>query len=317
MEESEKRRERLRAMRTEAQAEVQVGSNTCSPSQQSLSNPLLERPEDESRAAAPRFGFYTDPMAAFSTDKRRTGHQSRPHFPPSPSAGPKNAEMPFSGVDQFQHSYSPYPNMQQPGDPYFNPGASTSPMGIRSPYPVHQGSPSFGSAPGRGQWFGNSPSRGSGSGGGPYPVHQGSPNFRTPPHGRGHWSNNSPGPGLGRGGSPSPDMGRGRGWWDSSRMSPGPRYSGGRGRGSRFDGRAHSFYDKSMLEDPWESLTPVLWQGVSASRSILDNRPFFQKTPSAKKPRVSGTVDTSTSKQSLAEFLAASFEEAVGDATAE
>jgi len=51
--------------------------------------------------------------------------------------------MPFSGVDQFQHSYSPYPNMQQPGDPYFNPGASTSPMGIRSPYPVHQGMAKF------------------------------------------------------------------------------------------------------------------------------------------------------------------------------
>lgn len=85
MEESENRRERLRAMRMEAQAEVEVGSNTSSPSRQSLSNPLLERPEDDSRAAPPRFGFYTDPMAAFSTDKRRTGHQIRPPFPPSPS----------------------------------------------------------------------------------------------------------------------------------------------------------------------------------------------------------------------------------------
>lgn len=303
----------------EAQAEVEVGSNTSSPSRQSLSNPLLERPEDDSRAAPPRFGFYTDPMAAFSTDKRRTGHQIRPPFPPSPS-GPKNAEMAISGVHQFQNRYSPYPNMQQPGNSYYNPGASTSvtsPMGIRSPYPVHQGSPSFSSVPARGQWFNNSPSPGSGRGGGPYPVHQGSPNFRTPPHGRGQWSNNSPGRGLGRGGSPSPDMGRGRGPWDGSRMSPGSRYSGGRGRGSGFDGGAHSFYDKSMLEDPWETLTPVLWQRVSASRSNLHNRASFQRTPSAKKPRVSGTVDTSSSKQSLAEFLAASFDEAVGDATAE
>lgn len=309
-------------MRMEAQAEV--SSNTCSSSSSSqqtissstpssLSNPLLERPQDDSHAAAPRFGFYTDPMAAFSYDKRQTGHQPRAHFPPSPS-GSLNPEMPISGVHQFQNSYSPHQNMQRPVDPYYNPGSSASPMGIRSPY-VYQGSPSFNSASGRGQWPNNSPSPGWGSGGSPYPMHQGSPNFRSPPPGRGHWSNNSPGPGLGRGGSPSPNMGRGRGWRDGNRMSPGARYFGGRGRGFDFDGRARSLYDKSMVEDPWESLMPVIWRGVSTSGSNLNNRTFVQRTPMVKKPRVSSPFDTSNSNQSLAEFLAASFDEAVGDTT--
>lgn len=325
MEESEKRRERLRAMRMEAgvsNTSCSCSSSSSSPS--SLSNPLLERPLEDSHAAAPRFGFYTDPMAAFSSDKRRTGlpHSTpRPHFSPSPSVtGQQNPEMPVSGVHQFQNNYSPYQNMHQGGDPYYSPGPPISPMGIRSPYPMHQGSPSFSSAPGRGHWFNNSPSPGPGHGGSPYPVHQGSPNFRSPPPGRGRWYNNSPssGPGLGHGGGPSPSIGRGRGRWDGSGMSPGSRHSrgrgGGGGRGSNFDGQTRSFYQKSMVEDPWESLTPVIWKGENAAWRNFNNQGLLQKTPIAKKPRVSDPFNTSNSKQSLAEFLAASFDEAAGDA---
>lgn len=91
MEESDKRKERLRAMRLEATTDVSSSFN-----QQTLNsilpppltNPLLEN-EDFNVAATtapPRFDFYTDPMAAYSTDKRRS-FTPRPHSSPSASYG--------------------------------------------------------------------------------------------------------------------------------------------------------------------------------------------------------------------------------------
>lgn len=339
MEESEQRRERLRAMRLEANAEVVSSSS----SQQTLNsnfppplaNPLLEN-EDSAAAAAtppPRFDYYTDPMAAYSADKRRP-FTPRPHLSPSPS-GPRHPEMPFSGAHQFQNNYALHQGMYHGGDQvmYYSPrtpGPTSSPMGIRNPYPVHQGN--FGGSPGRGHWFNNNPSPappGSGYGGSPFPAHQGTPNFRSPPQGRGHWSNNSPNPGQGRGGGPGPIVGRGRGQWDGNMMSPSSGYSGGsgrgRGRGRGYDyGHSRSFYNKSMVEDPWESLMPVIWQGekendvksFSNSRRYFQKTPTFQKTPSAKKARVTSPLNTSNSNKSgsLAEFLAESFDEAVEDA---
>ncbi|KAL2893079.1 Protein SICKLE [Bienertia sinuspersici] len=328
MEESEKRRERLRAMRLEATAEV-APSSSSSFSQETLIStplpiPLLDNQESNTASAPPRFDFYTDPMAAYSNNKPRP-FTPRPQFSPS-QCGPRNPGMSPSGAQthQFQNNYGPQQGMYQGGDPYYSPGSMSSPMGMRSPYPGHQGSPNFNTAPGRGNWFNNNPSPGPGHGGSPYPMYQGSPNFRSPlpPQGRGgHWSNNSPGPGPGPGcgGGPSPNVGRGRGQWDGSRTSPSPRYSGGggRGRGGGYgDGQARSFYNKSMVEDPWESLTPVIWEGQKENdmRSFTNNRGIFQKTP-AKKPRVSNPVDSFNSKKggSLADFLAESFDEAADD----
>lgn len=165
-----------------------------------------------------------------------------------------------------------------------------------------------------------------------YIDYAGSPNFSSPPQGRGNWPHNSPGTGPGRGGGLSPGPGpgrggRGRGQWDGSRMtSPSSSYSGGRGRGRGYvygQGQARSFYNKSMVEDPWESLTPVIWQGEKENdvKSFGNNRyfqktPGFQKTPIAKKARVSNPFDASNSKKgsSLAEYLAESFDEAVEEA---
>lgn len=87
MDESEKRRERLKAMRLEATSEIVSSSTSSSFSQQTLNsplaNPLLDN-FDSSVAATPppRFDFYTDPMAAYATDKRRT-FIPRPNFSPS------------------------------------------------------------------------------------------------------------------------------------------------------------------------------------------------------------------------------------------
>lgn len=206
----------------------------------------------------------------------------------------------------------------------------------------YAGSPNYRSPPqGRGEWSNNSPGPGPGCGGGPTSGQwsNNSPGLgrgggqwstNTPGPGPGHgggpsggqWFNNSPGPSAGRGGGRSPSVGRGRACWDGSRMSPSSGFSGGRGRGRGYD-QARSFYSKSMVEDPWESLTPVIWQAEKENeqRSYANRRGFFQKaptpqkTPSAKKPRVAHPFDASDSKKSLAEFLSESFDEAVEDAT--
>lgn len=89
MEESEKRKERLRAMRLEA-AQAEVCSNVESSTMPtSLSNPLVETPGSQSAqertCGAPRFDFYTDPMSAFSVNKRKgqpDDHLSGSHFMP-------------------------------------------------------------------------------------------------------------------------------------------------------------------------------------------------------------------------------------------
>lgn len=93
MDESEKRRERLKAMRMEA-AEAGVhgdAGSSIGASHNSLANPLAEAsapaPVGAEPLSAPRFDYYTDPMAAFSSDKRRSkvSHQISPDYftPPS------------------------------------------------------------------------------------------------------------------------------------------------------------------------------------------------------------------------------------------
>lgn len=103
MEESEKRRERLRALREKAD-QTENYNNVQNPAVPSyLSNPLIETaaamPQHEEPCAR-RFDFYTDPMSAFSANKRGNtpayaphsltppthAHSSMPGFP-SPNPG--------------------------------------------------------------------------------------------------------------------------------------------------------------------------------------------------------------------------------------
>ncbi|GAB4850245.1 hypothetical protein Ancab_029541 [Ancistrocladus abbreviatus] len=150
MEESEKRRERLRALCMEAtQAEVSDDPRShVVPG--ALSNPLLEASDVQYSTASPRFYFYTDPMAAFSSNKQRRNHGnqnpqdcSTPYatgggpmvkFPPSAS-GPRNSEMTPSYVHQCQMSDQ---RMHQ-ARAYHNSGPTRSPVTMVSPYPMHQG----------------------------------------------------------------------------------------------------------------------------------------------------------------------------------
>ncbi|CAO2834549.1 unnamed protein product [Amaranthus hypochondriacus] len=324
MEESEKRRERLKAMRLEATSEVVSSSTSSSFSQQTLSSPLANPLLDnfDSNVAAtppPRFDFYTDPMAAYATDKRRP-FVPRPNF--SPSYGARgHPETPLSGANQFQNNYVPPQGMYRGGALYHSPGRgspTSSPMGW-SRHPVQQGNPDFRTAPGRGPYLNNTPGPGS-YGSSPNSGYQGSPNFRSPTPGRGHWSTNSPCPSPGRGDGPSRGLGRGNMHWNGRGISPGIGYSGGRGQGrgrgrGYHDGPSRPFYNNSMVEDPWKFLTPVFWKGDehndaqgSFQNISFHKTPPLQKTPNAKKARFPD-FDTSNSKQSLAEFLSESFDQ--------
>ncbi|KAJ0860795.1 putative protein SICKLE [Helianthus annuus] len=148
-------------------------------------------------------------------------------------------------------------------------------------YPSHGSSPHFTSSPGRGSGRGY-PSPG--------------PNFRNSPHfanspghgpGRGYLSpgpnfRNSPNHGSGQGGYPSsgPSSGRGRGG--------GPGQGGGRGRGHNHvsaEDRLDRFYNKSMVEDPWKFLEPVIWKSLK--------KQWFPPV-NAKKPRVSESPSMSS-----------------------
>ena len=91
MEESEKRKERLNALRREAdQAGVHGDSENFMGASYTLANPLIEASVPPSvhaeLQAAPRFDYYTDPMSAFSANKRgKVSHQISPDYftPPS------------------------------------------------------------------------------------------------------------------------------------------------------------------------------------------------------------------------------------------
>lgn len=85
MEESEKRRERLKAMRMEAAqsgADNEVGNSSQT---QGLPNPLLQTAVTNQESCPQRFGYYTDPMAAFSGNKRSKVSQNitQEHLTPS------------------------------------------------------------------------------------------------------------------------------------------------------------------------------------------------------------------------------------------
>lgn len=76
MEESEKRRERLKAMRMEAS---QSGDYNEAVGYGGLTNPLTDSPSGKVESygmARPRFDYYTDPMSAFSANKRSNNNVS-------------------------------------------------------------------------------------------------------------------------------------------------------------------------------------------------------------------------------------------------
>ncbi|KAL5559961.1 hypothetical protein UlMin_036172 [Ulmus minor] len=338
--ESEKRKDRLRAMRADA-AQAENSTNVVTSAMpHHLLNPLLENPaamplQEESRATA-RFDYYTDPMAAFSGNKRRnmssdqvaTGHftpqvnQFQGNCPPDPAMNQPQINQFHSNYspdprmyrpqsNQFPNNYSPDPRMYR-GQGFGHSSFQGNPVGMSRPFNnVHQGNPGFPLGPGSGVSHNFSPT----------PPRFPSPRFgpagsptNASGQGRSQWFNRGPSPSSGHGGSPSPRSGRGWNRGYTSNMSPGSGRGGGRGQG--FGGRSspmdrasrpERFYNDSMIEDPWKSLQPVIWRGVDSSKS------WTPRSIGTKNASVSDASNKSSSQPSLAEYLAASFNEATND----
>ena len=112
-------------------------------------------------------------------------------------------------------------------------------------------------------------------------------------------------------GNTYPNSGRGRG-----RGGRGMNTSYGRGGGRRpMEQGAERFYSNSMAEDPWKYLQPVLWKSCSdASSSNSTGQAWRPNSIAPKKPMISeASHNPSSNQQSLAEYLAASLDEATCD----
>ncbi|CAI0463978.1 unnamed protein product [Linum tenue] len=308
-EDSETRRDRLKAMREAASAATDANSSgglpTFDATPVALANPLLDRPSEMDTRGAPRFDFYTDPMAAFSATRNRNspGDIGPPESrAPSPWPGPRNS-IPTSAPPYIQgHHPVNQGMMYQPRSPYDGVASYGRQGGIRSPFPFHQGPPLQA----------------------PNPQYQGNTNYgpaRSPGFNQGlgnaTWMGNNPRPRSGYGGHqqvPSGGQGRGQGNFHGGNRNPGFGRNSGRGRGfhnnhgSRYTGemRPEQFYHPSMMEDPWEGLEPIEWKG----KGIDSSQSWMPRSIATKKARVSEPSIKSNTEQSLAEYLASSFNEA-------
>lgn len=191
-----------------------------------------------------------------------------------------------------------------------------SPSATGSPRSEPRGSASPGLSPGgRGMPWSDTrgsatPGLSSGGRGMPWSDTRGSSGGRGSP-----WMNSRGRGGRGLGGSPSPNQGRG----------------GSQGRGGRVNASARErpdlFVKKSMVEDPWKNLVPVIMaskgtmetgntalRNMEGNRSDADTPQSQQSDPiSLKKIKPSEITHTFQSGPSLAESLALSLAEAMGE----
>ncbi|TKY56341.1 extensin protein [Spatholobus suberectus] len=317
MEDSEQRKKRLKEMRMQAdQAEVSGGiEGSAMPS--FLSNPLIEAPStmpsQDRSYAAPRFDYYTDPMSAFSSNKRSNANiQAAPdNFPPkfgsspmaqysSPRPESTNAQMTLPPVQVSPAAYR-NPVWSGPSGPahYNFPFHPSSGGTYPSPRFEPSGGPLYNSAQGIAHQPSYSPNPSPGYRNSPYP----SPGYRN---------------------SPSPGQGRGRGFWRNTGSAVSGR---GSGQGLNFHGHQSNentargpdrFYKRSMVEDPWKHLEPIIWKAIDGSLNTShvpeNSKPWISKSTSTKREGSSAASVKSSSEPSLAEYLAAAFNEAANDA---
>uniref|UniRef100_A0ACD5T8Z8 Uncharacterized protein n=1 Tax=Avena sativa TaxID=4498 RepID=A0ACD5T8Z8_AVESA len=335
-ESSANRRERLLALRSAAAASASSSSPPSAAPPLPSAAAAWDLPEpDLTPSAAPRpparFGFYTNPGAAFSS-------AAAPHKRKSPDLGPSPAPAPpHAGYGNYGNNYPPPhrhhmdPSPMEPAPPGSSPWRG--PMQFQTPMSEYRGAPPgppphwnpHSASPAQ-DFYPRSPNfgfRGSNGGRGGNPMNygpRGSPVNYGP---RGSPMNYGPrdspmnygprgspmnyGPrgspmNYGPRGSPCSSSGRGRG--NNCYSSPGSRGRGGRG------GQEKDYLQKSMVDDPWKNLRPIIgsilipiggggpesWLPGSLRRK-KDNIP-------AKGPSIP------TSGLSLAEYLDLSFNEA-------
>lgn len=324
------------------QAEEATTSHTSLGLPSTLVNPL----NDSSATlppppAAARFDFYTDPMAAFSRRGKPT-HRLPPdyHTPPRPEI---DTTTPVYQANTYSQGPGNYHNshVSTPTHPFGMPQVNSPAVfsGHNNAYPPGQsmfhapqifGGPAMGGRPIQTSPFGTPPMN-------PPGVFSGScgpTNQYFPPNLSGGTNCYSPQ----RGGSPNFNYGRGRGQRFNDNPRPGhgnSPFQAGRGRNNSFNPSAQShrgrsgshnnvsaevrpdrFYDKSMVEDPWKMIKPVLWRTRYA---FLKNSGIIHKYQNSsvpnsikeKKARLTNESNKSTAEPSLSEYLAASFNEEV------
>lgn len=334
MEESEQRRERLKAMRIEA-AGAAVDANSELAASGGLSNPLVEgqNTSTPTQYFSPRFDFYTDPMAAFSGTRR---DNITPHLSHSMLPRPTYQVMTPDSAYPTPGSNSPDQRIFQVPGAQFNQRLLWRPMELATPSSTPQGNPpNAWGGPGRpfnnaypsGRPQGNPPNDWGGPGGTfNYPTPSNMPrgsNFGNPSfgqegsyygRGRGQRYNSSSHYESGRGGNRYPDSGRGRGRSLSNSTSPGSRMGGRRGGSHESvsaEVRPDLYYRKEMVEDPWKMLTPVIWKDTHARDA---DKSWIPKSITMKKAKVSTEFpQTSISQPSLAEYLASSFSDSTNE----
>ncbi|KAG5122509.1 hypothetical protein JHK84_040849 [Glycine max] len=375
MEDSEQRKKRLKEMRVQAdQAEVSGGvEGSVVPG--FLSNPLMEAPStmpsQDKSYAAPRFDYYTDPMSAFSSNRRNIAsiQAALDNFPPSKFGGSPMAQYssPHPGTESTNPQRTPHPIQASPaayrkpvwsgpggpahynfpihpssggtypsprfepsGGPLYNSGQGIAHPPSYSPNPPYPGygdspRPSYNPNPSPG--YGNSPrpsynpNPSPGYGDSPRPSYNSNP---SPGYGNSPRPSYRPNPSPGYRNSPSPGQGRGRGFW---RNTGSPVSGRGSGQGPNFHGHRSNentargpdrFYNRSMVEDPWEHLEPIIWKAndgyLNTSRIPLNSQPWISKATSTKGEGSSAASVKSSSEPSLAEYLASAFNEAANDA---
>lgn len=247
----------------------------------------------------------------------------------------RNPEMSPSAPHQF-HQHSPDQRFYARG--YSGSGGHGSPAMPR-PFPMDQRSPNMWGGP-RSPYvnhFPGPPPRGMNSPRGPFvnqfpsqlPRDMISPSFVSGPRGNSYPNQTqdmvnhlSPSPSPGYQGSSSPGGGS---HGHRGNMTPSPRFGSGRGFGShgrRFSSdessRPEQFYNPSMLEDPWKVLQPGIWRPVAPLRSSANTSESWISKFNTKKARVSdASSGRSSSQPSLAEYLAASFNEAANNTPGE
>ncbi|KAL2664758.1 hypothetical protein AAZX31_02G201000 [Glycine max] len=340
MEDSEQRKKRLKQMRVQAdQAEVS-GGREGSVVPGFLSNPLIEAPSTmpsrDTSYAAPRFDYYTDPMSAFSSKRNNASTQAAPdNFPPSKFGGPPMAQYSSPHPESKNPQMTPHPIQASPAA-YRNPVWSGPGGPAHYNFPLHPSSggtypsprfePSGGPLYNTAQGIAHQPSY---SPNPPYPGYVNSPRPSYSPNPSPGYSNcpmpsYSPNPSPGYRNSPSPGQGRGRGFW---RNTGSPVSGWGSGQGPNFHGHRSNentvhgpdrFYKRSMVEDPWEHLEPIIWKAndgyLNTSRVPLNSQPWISKASSTKGEGSSAASVKSSSEPSLAEYLASAFNEAANDA---
>lgn len=281
MEESEKRKERLKAIREEA---AEAGDNNEEqnsiegPLDHGLTNPLIETPSTSSGKdeVRPRFDYYTDPMAAFSANNKKNNLSPQASQPCNTPPRPMNACSP---------AYHAQGNYNSPKITYRPRGVNAIPLGIRrktSPFciPPENSSNTLDSS-------------------------LGTPNNYFLPNSPQIGDNSSHGsPQVSGGGS---QYGQGSPYQGSGFRSK--TYQGSRGGGARFK----FYYHESMVEDPWKALKPVIWKPRGDTQDSLKS--WLPNSISAKKAKLGETPTRFTPQKNLAEYLAAAFNEAAGEDT--